>query len=80
MATKSGYNGRWVYVGSHWGWAPGPFFGRRVYAVGGNERAAELSGVPVKRIQFSVYVISSVCAAMVGLIIAAQVGTPAVPW
>ncbi len=47
-------------------------FGRRVYAVGGNERAAELSGVRVKRIKFAVYVISGVCAAMVGLIIAAQ--------
>ena len=47
-------------------------FGRRVYAVGGNERAAELSGVRVKRIKFFVYVISGVCAAMVGLIVAAQ--------
>lgn len=47
-------------------------FGRRVYAVGGNERAALLSGVRVKRIQFAVYVISGVCAALVGLIIAAQ--------
>ena len=49
-------------------------FGRQVYAVGGNERAAELSGVRVKRIKFAVYVLSSVCAAMVGLIIAAQLG------
>jgi erythritol transport system permease protein len=47
-------------------------FGRRVYAVGGNERAAELSGVRVKRIKLAVYVISGICAAMVGLIIAAQ--------
>jgi len=47
-------------------------FGRRVYAVGGNERAAELSGVRVPRIKFSVYVISGLCAATVGLIIAAQ--------
>ena len=47
-------------------------FGRRVYALGGNERAAELSGVRVKQIKFAVYVISGVCAAMVGLIIAAQ--------
>jgi erythritol transport system permease protein len=47
-------------------------FGRRVYAVGGNERAAELSGVRVPRIKFAVYVISGICAAMVGLIIAAQ--------
>lgn len=47
-------------------------FGRQVYAVGGNERAAELSGVRVMRIKFFVYVISGFCAAMVGLIIASQ--------
>ena len=47
-------------------------FGRRVYAVGGNERAAELSGVRVGNIRFSVYVMSGLCAAIVGLIIAAQ--------
>jgi erythritol transport system permease protein len=47
-------------------------FGRRVYAVGGNERAAELSGVRVPRIKFAVYVISGICAAMVGLVIASQ--------
>lgn len=50
-------------------------FGRRVYAVGGNERAAELSGVRVKRIKFAVYVISGFCSAMVGLIIAAQLAS-----
>jgi erythritol transport system permease protein len=49
-------------------------FGRRVYAVGGNERAAKLSGVRVPQIQFTVYVISAFCAAVVGLIIAAQLG------
>lgn len=47
-------------------------FGRQVYAVGGNERASELSGVRVKRIKLGVYVISGFCAAMVGLIIASQ--------
>jgi erythritol transport system permease protein len=50
-------------------------FGRRVYAVGGNERAAGLSGVRVPWIKFAVYVISGVCAAMVGLIIAAQLAS-----
>lgn len=50
-------------------------FGRRVYAVGGNERAAELSGVRVPQIKFAVYVLSGVCAAMVGLIIAAQLAS-----
>jgi erythritol transport system permease protein len=50
-------------------------FGRRVYAVGGNERAAELSGVRVPQIKFAVYVISGFCAAVVGLIIAAQLAS-----
>lgn len=47
-------------------------FGRQVYAVGGNERAAKLSGVRVNRIKLWVYVISGFCAAVVGLIIASQ--------
>lgn len=47
-------------------------FGRQVYAVGGNERAALLSGVRVTRVKFFVYVISGFCAALVGLIVAAQ--------
>lgn len=45
-------------------------FGRWLYASGGNERAAELSGVPVRRVKVSVYVISGVCAAIAGLILA----------
>lgn len=47
-------------------------FGRQVYAIGGNERAAQLSGVPVKRIKTIVYMISGFCSAMVGLIVASQ--------
>jgi erythritol transport system permease protein len=47
-------------------------FGRQVYAVGGNERAAQLSGVRIRRIKLAVYVISGFCSAMVGLIIASQ--------
>lgn len=47
-------------------------FGRHVYAVGGNERSAELSGVRVKRTKVVVYMISGFCAALVGLIIASQ--------
>jgi len=47
-------------------------FGRQVYAIGGNERAAELSGVRVNRIKVVVYMISGFCAAMVGLIIASK--------
>ena len=47
-------------------------FGRWLYASGGNERAAELSGVPVKTVQVSVYVLSGVCAAAAGLILSSQ--------
>jgi erythritol transport system permease protein len=47
-------------------------FGRRVYAVGGNQRAARYAGVPVKRVTLLVYVISGFCAAMAGLIIASE--------
>lgn len=47
-------------------------FGKRVFAIGGNERVAELSGVKVKQIKTTVYMISGFCAAMVGLIVASQ--------
>jgi erythritol transport system permease protein len=47
-------------------------FGRWLYASGGNERAAELAGVPVKHVQISVYVLSGVCAAIAGLILSSQ--------
>ncbi len=47
-------------------------FGRQVYAIGGNRRAAELSGVRVKTITMMTYVISGFCAAVVGLIVTSQ--------
>jgi len=47
-------------------------FGRHVYAIGGNERSAELSGVRIKRTKVFVYMISGFCCAFVGLIIASQ--------
>jgi erythritol transport system permease protein len=46
--------------------------GRHIYAVGGNERGAALSGVKVNRIKMFVYMFSGFCAALVGLIIASQ--------
>jgi Ribose/xylose/arabinose/galactoside ABC-type transport systems, permease components len=49
-------------------------FGRRVYAIGGNERAAELAGIRVNRIKMGAYVISGICAAMTGLLITSQLG------
>lgn len=46
--------------------------GRHIYAVGGNERGAALSGVKVNRVKMFVYMFSGFCAALVGLIIASQ--------
>jgi erythritol transport system permease protein len=47
-------------------------FGRHVYAVGGNERAARLSGIRVEQIKVITYVFSGVCAGLVGIVIASQ--------
>jgi erythritol transport system permease protein len=47
-------------------------FGRQVYAIGGNEKAAALAGVRVPRVKLVTYLISGFCAAIVGLIITSQ--------
>lgn len=46
-------------------------FGREILAVGGNERAARLSGVPVTKVKRRVYLISGLCAGLAGLIVIA---------
>lgn len=47
-------------------------FGRYVYAIGGNEEAARLSGVPVKRMLFWVYTICGALAGLGGLVLTSQ--------
>ncbi len=49
--------------------------GRRIYALGGNESAAYLAGVPVRRYLVLVYVISGVLAALAGLILTSRLST-----
>ena len=49
-------------------------FGRYVLAVGGNEEAARLMGLPVDRVKFLTYVQSGVFAGLAGVILAAQFG------
>jgi erythritol transport system permease protein len=49
-------------------------FGRRVYAVGGNERAAVLAGINTRRVKVAVYVISGVCAALAGMMLTSELG------
>jgi len=46
--------------------------GRHIYATGGNERGAALSGVRVNRTKLFVYMFSGLMAAIVGIIIASQ--------
>lgn len=43
-------------------------FGRWLYASGSNERAAALSGVPVKRVKTRIYVLTGMCAGLVGIL------------
>ena len=49
-------------------------FGRYVLAVGGNEEAARLMGLPVDRVKFWTYVQSGLFAGLAGVILAAQFG------
>jgi ribose transport system permease protein len=49
-------------------------FGRQLYALGNDADAARKAGIPVRRIQFVVYVISGFCAALGGLVSIAQLG------
>ena len=48
--------------------------GRRIYALGGNEKAAKLSGVKTERLAFFTFVNMGVLAALAGLIVTARFG------
>jgi ribose transport system permease protein len=56
LALLTGYVLRWTR------------FGRHVFAIGGNEHAATLTGVPVKVIKVAVYMISSLSAGIAGIV------------
>ena len=43
-------------------------FGRYVLAIGGNEQAARLAGVPVMRVKYTVYILSAMLAGLAGLV------------
>jgi putative multiple sugar transport system permease protein len=49
--------------------------GRRLYALGGNEKAARLSGVRTERLSFYAFVNMGVLAALAGLVFAARLNT-----
>jgi len=60
VALGAAYLARWTPIGRH------------IFAVGGNERAAALSGIRVNRVKLFVYMFSGFCAAIVGLIISSE--------
>ena len=49
--------------------------GDYLYAVGGNEEAAKLSGVNTKKIKYIAYIVSGVCTAVAGLVMLASLGS-----
>lgn len=50
-------------------------FGRRVYAVGGNEEAAKLSGIHADRVKIAVYAISGFMASLSALILTSRLNS-----
>jgi ribose/xylose/arabinose/galactoside ABC-type transport system permease subunit len=55
-------------------------FGKYLFAIGGNTEVAHLSGVPVKKVRYGVYVICSLTASVTGLLWLSRmgVGDPAI--
>jgi putative multiple sugar transport system permease protein len=49
--------------------------GRRIYALGGNEKAARLSGIKTERLTFYTFINMGVLSALAGLIFAARLNT-----
>ena len=56
LALATGYAFRW----SRWG--------RHIFAIGGNEQAAVLTGIPVKAVKISVYMFASFTAGITGVL------------
>lgn len=47
-------------------------FGRHIYAIGGNEEAARLTGIKVEKTLIHVYAISGLCAGLAGVVLAGR--------
>lgn len=56
LALATGFAFRWA----RWG--------RHIFAIGGNEHAATLTGIPVKRVKISVYMFSALTAGITGVL------------
>jgi ribose transport system permease protein len=63
LALVTGFAFRWT----RWG--------RHVFAIGGNEAAANLTGVPVRLVKVSVYMVCGLCAGIAGILEVGWLGT-----
>ena len=50
-------------------------FGRHVYAIGGNEQAARVSGINIGRIKIRIYTFSGLLAGLGGMMLSARIGS-----
>lgn len=50
-------------------------YGRYTYAIGGNEEAARLSGVPIRKTKILIYTICSALSGLAGVILASRMGS-----
>lgn len=57
----------WVFISKPWG--------RHLFAIGGNEQAARLTGVNTRRVKFQVYLFSAGCASVASLLILGYSGS-----
>jgi ribose transport system permease protein len=58
----------WIVIGVVMAWLLGrTVFGHRIYAIGSNEQAAFMAGVPVKLVRIALFVLSGVFAAIAGI-------------
>ena len=49
-------------------------FGRYIYALGGNQEVARLSGIPIKRVRYGVFMLCSLLASVCGLLWLSRMG------
>jgi inositol transport system permease protein len=50
-------------------------FGRHIYALGGNEQAARISGINISRVKIGVYTIAGLLAGLSGLVLSSRIGS-----
>ena len=51
------------------------YFGRYVYAIGGNEEASRLSGISVNKMKYLVYILSALFAGLAGIVLLSRSGS-----